>query len=213
LKGGKIMPKVALYKMDGSVSGEIELKDEVFGADINEAVMHQVVKMQLANKRQGTQSALTRSEVRGGGAKPWRQKGTGRARHGSIRSPIWVKGGVAFAPKPRAYSYKVPRKMRRLAIKSALSSKVAGDNLIVLDSIELSQPKTKEIAKMLGNLNIDKKVALVLNGKNEWVERAARNIPNLKLMYVNTLNVYDILKYDKFIILEEAVRQIEEVYA
>ncbi len=207
------MPKVALYKMDGSVSGEIELKDEVFGADINEAVMHQVVKMQLANKRQGTQSALTRSEVRGGGAKPWRQKGTGRARHGSIRSPIWVKGGVAFAPKPRAYSYKVPRKMRRLAIKSALSSKVAGDNLIVLDSIELSQPKTKEIAKMLGNLNIDKKVALVLNGKNEWVERAARNIPNLKLMYVNTLNVYDILKYDKFIILEEAVRQIEEVYA
>lgn len=207
------MPKVALYKMDGSVSGEIELKDEVFGADINGAVMHQVVKMQLANKRQGTQSALTRSEVRGGGAKPWRQKGTGRARHGSIRSPIWVKGGVAFAPKPRAYSYKVPRKMRRLAIKSALSSKVAGDNLIVLDSIELSQPKTKEIAKMLGNLNIDKKVALVLNGKNEWVERAARNIPNLKLMYVNTLNVYDILKYDKFIILEEAVRQIEEVYA
>src|SRR5690606_35759536 len=145
------MPKVALYKMDGNVSGEIELKDEVFGAEINEALMHQVVKMQLANKRQGTQSVLTRAEVRGGGAKPWRQKGTGRARHGSIRSPIWVKGGVAFAPKPRDYSYTMPKKMRRLAIKSALSSKVAGDNLIVLDSIELSQPKTKEIAKMLGN--------------------------------------------------------------
>ncbi|HHW71418.1 MAG TPA: 50S ribosomal protein L4 [Clostridiales bacterium] len=207
------MPKVALYKMDGNVSGEIELNDEVFGAEINEALMHQVVKMQLANKRQGTQSALTRSEVRGGGAKPWRQKGTGRARHGSIRSPIWVKGGVAFAPKPRDYSYKVPKKMRRLAIKSALSSKVAEDNLIVLDAIELSEPKTREIAKMLENLNIDKKAALVLNGKNEWVERAARNIPNLKLLYVNTLNVYDILKYEKFIILEEAVRQIEEVYA
>lgn len=207
------MPKVALYKMDGNVSGEIELKDEVFGAEINEALMHQVVKMQLANKRQGTQSVLTRAEVRGGGAKPWRQKGTGRARHGSIRSPIWVKGGVAFAPKPRDYSYTMPKKMRRLAMKSALSSKVKGDNLVVLESLELSEPKTKEVVKVLKNLNIDEKAVLVLSGKNEWVERAARNIPNLQLLYVNTLNVYDILKNDKLIILEEAVRQVEEVYA
>ncbi len=213
MKGGKTMPKVALYKMDGNVSGEIELKDEVFGAEINEALMHQVVKMQLANKRQGTQSVLTRAEVRGGGAKPWRQKGTGRARHGSIRSPIWVKGGVAFAPKPRDYSYTMPKKMRRLAMKSALSSKVKGDNLVVLESLELSEPKTKEVVKVLKNLNIDEKAVLVLSGKNEWVERAARNIPNLQLLYVNTLNVYDILKNDKLIILEEAVRQVEEVYA
>lgn len=207
------MPKVTLYKMDGSVSGETELMDEVFGVKINETVMHQAVKMQLANKRQGTQSARTRAEVRGGGAKPWRQKGTGRARHGSIRSPIWVGGGVAFAPKPRDYSHTMPKKMKKLAIKSALSSKVINDELIVLDSLELTEPKTREMAKVLKNLNADKKVVLVLSAKNEWIERAARNIPNVRLLHVNTLNVYDILDCDKFIILEEAVRQIEEVYA
>lgn len=207
------MPKVTLYKMDGSVSGETELLDEVFGVEINETVLHQAVKMQLANKRQGTQSVRTRSEVRGGGAKPWRQKGTGRARHGSIRSPIWVGGGVTFAPKPRSYRQTMPKKMKRLAIKSALSSKVASGDLIVLDSLELTEPKTKEMAQVLKNLNADRKTALVLSGKNEWIERAARNIPNVKLLHVNTLNVYDILNCDKFIVLEEAVRQIEEVYA
>lgn len=207
------MPKVTLYKMDGSVSGETELLDEVFGVEINETVMHQAVKMQLANKRQGTQSVRTRAEVRGGGAKPWRQKGTGRARHGSIRSPIWVGGGVTFAPKPRSYSQTMPKKMKRLAIKSALSSKVASDDLIVLDSLELAEPKTREMAQVLKNLNANRKIALVLSGKNEWIERAARNIPNVKLLHVNTLNVYDILNCDKFIVLEEAVRQIEEVYA
>ena len=207
------MPKVTLYKMDGSVSGETELLDEVFGVEINETVLHQAVKMQLANKRQGTQSVRTRSEVRGGGAKPWRQKGTGRARHGSIRSPIWVGGGVTFAPKPRSYRQTMPKKMKRLAIKSALSSKVASGDLIVLDSLELTEPKTKEMAQVLKNLNADRKTALVLSGKNEWIERAARNIPNVKLLHVNTLNEYDILNCDKFIVLEEAVRQIEEVYA
>lgn len=207
------MPKVTLYKMDGSVSGETDLMDEVFGVEINEAVVHQAVKMQLNNKRQGTQSVRTRAEVRGGGAKPWRQKGTGRARHGSIRSPIWVGGGVAFAPKPRSYRQSMPKKMRRMALKSALSSKVANDELIVLESLELTEPKTREIAQVLKNLNADTKVGLVLGGKNDWIERAARNIPNLKLLQVNTLNVYDILNCDKLIVLEEAVRQIEEVYA
>lgn len=207
------MPKVALYNTEGATVGEIELKDEIFGVEINEALLHQVVKVQLANKRQGTQSALTRAEVRGGGAKPWRQKGTGRARHGSIRSPIWIKGGVVFAPKPRDYRMSMPKKMKRLAMKSALSSKVVDDNIIVLESLELSQPKTKEMANILKNLNVDRKALLVLPGKNEAVERAARNIPGVKLAFVNTLNVLDILNYDKFIITKDAVQKVEEVYA
>lgn len=207
------MPKVALYNTEGATVGEIELKDEIFGVEINEALLHQAVKIQLANKRQGTQSALTRAEVRGGGAKPWRQKGTGRARHGSIRSPIWVKGGVAFAPKPRSYRMSMPKKMKRLAMKSALSSKVVNDNIIVLESLELSQPKTKEMANILKNLKVDRKALLVLPGKDETVERAARNIPGVKLAFVNTLNVLDILNYDKFIITKEAVQKVEEVYA
>jgi large subunit ribosomal protein L4 len=212
-KEEKNMPKVALYHMDGSVAGDIELTDEVFGAEINKELLHQVVKMQLANKRQGTQSALTRSEVRGGGAKPWRQKGTGRARHGSIRSPIWIKGGVVFAPKPRDYSYTLPKKMRRSALKSALSSKVVEDQIVVLDSLELSEAKTKQMANVLKNLNVDKKALLVIDGKNENIERAVRNIPGIKLAFVNTINVLDILNYDKFIITQDAVRQVEEVYA
>jgi large subunit ribosomal protein L4 len=174
--------------------------------------MHQVVKMQLANKRQGTQSALTRAEVRGGGAKPWRQKGTGRARHGSIRSPIWRKGGVVFAPKPRSYRYSLPKKVRRLAMKSALSSKVNEEAILVLDSLELKEAKTKEMAKVLDNFNINKKALIVLEGKNETVERAARNIPGVKLAYVNTLNVLDILNYDNFVITQDAVKKVEEVY-
>lgn len=206
------MPKVALYSMDGTAVGDIDLSDDIFGVEVNHHVMHQVVKMQLANKRQGTQSALTRAEVRGGGAKPWRQKGTGRARHGSIRSPIWRKGGVVFAPKPRSYRYSLPKKVRRLAMKSALSSKVNEEAILVLDALELKEAKTKEMAKVLDNFNINKKALIVLEGKNETVERAARNIPGVKLAYVNTLNVLDILNYDNFVITQDAVKKVEEVY-
>lgn len=206
------MPKVALYSMDGTAVGDIDLSDDIFGVEVNHHVMHQVVKMQLANKRQGTQSALTRAEVRGGGAKPWRQKGTGRARHGSIRSPIWRKGGVVFAPKPRSYRYSLPKKVRRLAMKSALSSKVNEEAVLVLDSLELKEAKTKEMAKVLDNFNINRKALIVLEGKNETVERAARNIPGVKLAYVNTLNVLDILNYDNFVITQDAVKKVEEVY-
>lgn len=207
------MPKVAVYNTEGTSVGEIELRDDIFGVEINEALLHQVVKMQLANKRQGTQSTLTRAEVRGGGAKPWRQKGTGRARHGSIRSPIWIKGGVAFAPKPRKYGFKMPKKMRRQALKSALSSKVANEDIIVLEALELSEPKTREMVKILKNLEADKKALVVLSERDEKVARASGNIQGVKLAYINTLNVLDILNYDKFIITKEAVEKVEEVYA
>lgn len=207
------MPIVALYNTDGSQVGEITLSENIFGIEINEAVLHQVVKAQLANKRQGTQSALTRAEVRGGGIKPWKQKGTGRARSGSIRAPQWVKGGVVFAPKPRDYRISVPKKIRRLAMKSALTSKVIDHNIIVLEGITLAQPKTREMVKVLENLKIDQKVLMVLPEKNAEVERAARNIPNIKTVLVNTLNVLDILNYDKFVITQEAVQKVEEVYA
>ena len=207
------MPKVALYNMEGASVGEIELKDEVFGIEVNKNALYQVTKMQLANKRQGTQSTLTRAEVRGGGIKPWRQKGTGRARHGSSRSPIWTKGGVVFAPKPRDYSYTVPKKIKRLAMKSALSSKVVEESIFVMDSLALPQAKTKEMVKVLKNLKVEDKALVILPGKDETVERAARNIPNVKLAFVNTLNVLDILNYDRFIITQDAVRLVEEVYA
>lgn len=207
------MPKVALYNMEGASVGEIELKDEVFGIEVNKDALYQVTKMQLANKRQGTQSALTRAEVRGGGIKPWRQKGTGRARHGSTRSPIWIKGGIVFAPKPRDYSYTVPKKIKRLAMKSALSSKVQENSIIVMESLSLPEAKTKEMAKVLSNLNVNEKALLVIPGKDETVERAARNLPNVKLAFVNTLNVLDILNYNRFIITQDAARLVEEVYA
>ncbi|HHT64594.1 MAG: 50S ribosomal protein L4 [Caldicoprobacterales bacterium] len=207
------MPKVALYNMEGASVGEIELKDEVFGVEVNRDAMYQVTKMQLANKRQGTQSTLTRAEVRGGGAKPWRQKGTGRARHGSTRSPIWIKGGVTFAPKPRDYSYTIPKKIKRLALKSALSSKVQNDSIIVMESLALSEAKTREMVKVLNNLKVDDKALLVIKGKDENIERAARNLPNVKLAFVNTLNVLDILNYNRFIITQDAARLVEEVYA
>jgi large subunit ribosomal protein L4 len=207
------MPKVALYNMDGTSVGEIELKDEVFGIEVNKDALYQVAKMQMANKRQGTQSTLTRAEVRGGGIKPWRQKGTGRARHGSTRSPIWTKGGVVFAPKPRDYSYTIPKKIKRLAMKSALSSKVLSENIIVMESLALPQAKTKEMVKVLKNLKVEDKALVVIPGKDETVERAARNLPNVKLAFVNTLNVLDILNYDRFIITQDAARLVEEVYA
>ncbi len=206
------MPKVALYNISGNQVGELELNENTFGASVNVEAMHQVVKMLLANRRQGTQSALTRAEVRGGGIKPWRQKGTGRARHGSIRSPQWTHGGIVFAPKPRSYRYTVPKKIKRLAMKSALSSKVVDNSIIVLDELNFDAPKTKQVVSMLNNLKVDSKTLIVLAEKNENVEKSARNIEGVKTSLVNTLNVYDILNYDKFIVTKEAVQKIEEVY-
>lgn len=206
------MPKVALYNISGEQIGDIDLMDSIFEIKVNVDAMHQVVKMLLANKRQGTQSALTRAEVRGGGRKPWRQKGTGRARHGSIRSPQWTHGGIVFAPKPRSYRYSLPKKVRRIAMKSALTTKVNEDNIIVLEEVNFEVPKTKQIVNMLENLKVDSKALIVLAEKNDNVEKSARNIPNVKTSLVNTLNVYDILNYDKFIVTKEAIEKIEEVY-
>lgn len=207
------MPNVALLNVSGKQVGEIELSENIFGANINVEAMHQVVKMYLANQRQGTQSALTRAEVRGGGKKPWRQKGTGRARHGSTRSPQWTHGGIVFAPKPRSYRYSVPKKIKRIAMKSALSSKVQDNNVVVLDELNFDAPKTKQVASMLENLKVDSKTLIVLAENNENVVKSARNIEGVKATLVNTLNVYDILNYDKFIITKDAVKKVEEVYA
>jgi len=207
------MPKVALLNVSGEQIGEIELNDNIFGVEINESVLHDAVKNYLANQRQGTQSVKTRAEVRGGGKKPWRQKGTGRARQGSIRAPHWVGGGVSFAPKPRDYRYELPKKVKRLAMKSALSSKVVAENIIVLDELSMTMPKTKDMVNILKNLNIGKKALIVMDGKNENVIRSASNIPGIRTTLVNTLNVYDILNHEKFIVTKEAVHKIEEVYA
>jgi len=207
------MPKVALYNVSGEQIDDIELNDNVFGVEVNKHVLYEVVKNQLANKRQGTQSVKTRAEVRGGGRKPWRQKGTGRARQGSIRAPHWVGGGVTFAPKPRDYRYSVPKKVRRLAMKSALSSKVLDNELFVVDEIKMDQPKTKEMANILKNLNANKKALIVMDRKDENVIKSARNIEGVQTALVNTINVYDILKYDAFIITKDAVKKVEEVYA
>lgn len=207
------MPKVALYDITGSQVGDVELSDAVFGAEINTHVMYEAVKNYLANQRQGTQSAKTRADVRGGGKKPWRQKGTGRARQGSIRSPQWKGGGVVFAPKPRDYSYSIPKKVKRLALKSALSSKVQDQEIIVVDKLTLEQPKTKELVKVLKALNSSKKTLIVIPERDEAVVRAAANIPGIKTAYVNTINVYDILNCDSFLITKDAVNKVEEVYA
>ena len=207
------MPKVALYDITGSQVGDIELCDAVFGVEVNNHVMYEAVKNYLANQRQGTQSAKTRAEVRGGGKKPWRQKGTGHARQGSIRAPQWKGGGVVFAPKPRDYSYSIPKKVKRLALKSALSSKVEDKEIIVVDSLELVQPKTKEMVKVLKNLNSAKKTLVVIPERDEAIVRAAANIPGVKTAYVNTINVYDILNCDSFLITKDAVNKVEEVYA
>jgi large subunit ribosomal protein L4 len=207
------MPKVAVYNINGNQVGEMELNENTFGADINVEAMHQVVRMLLANRRQGNQSSLTRAEVRGGGIKPWRQKGTGRARHGSIRSPQWRHGGVVFAPKPRSYRYSVPKKIKRIAMKAALSSKVVDSEIIVLDELNFAAPKTKQVVGMLDSLKAGAKVLLVLADKNENVEKSARNIEGVKTAHVNTLNVYDILNCDKFIITKEAAEKVMEVYA
>lgn len=207
------MPKVDLYNMSGQVIGDIELNDNIFGAEVNENVIHLAVVNQLANKRQGTVSTKTKSEVRGGGRKPWRQKGTGRARHGSIRSAQWIKGGIIFGPKPRTFRYALPKKVRRLALKSALSSKVNDNDILVLDKLAFDNIKTKQMVDVLKSLKVDSSALIVLEGKNEAVEKSARNIPGIKTAFVNTINVYDILKHDKFIITKDAVSKVEEVYA
>ncbi len=205
------MPNVALYDITGKVIGDIELSENVFGQPVNEPVLHQVVVAHLANCRQGTQSAKTRSEVSGGGKKPYRQKGTGRARQGSTRAPQWTHGGVVFAPKPRDYTQKVNFKVKRIALKSALSSKVADSELIVFDALNIEAPKTKEMAKVLKAVEADKAL-IVLADKDETVERAAANIPGVKTTLVGTLNTYEVLKYKKLILTKDSVAKIEEVY-
>lgn len=207
------MPKVDLYNMKGEVVGDIQLSDNVFGAEINELALHTVVVNQLANKRQGTQSTKTKSEVRGGGKKPWRQKGTGRARQGSIRSAQWIKGGIVLGPKPRSYRYTLSKKLRRIALKSALTSKVSGNEIFVLDILALDAIKTKSMVGILNSLKVDSTALIVVDSNNENVVKSARNIPGVKTAFVNTLNVYDILKYDKFIITKDAALKVEEVYA
>ena len=207
------MPNIAVVNMEGKNVGTIDLSDSVFGIEPNAAVMHQVVVSYLAAQRQGTQSALTRAEVSGGGKKPWRQKGTGRARQGSTRAPQWTHGGIVFAPKPRDYRFTVNKKERRLALKSALSVKAADSDLIVVDSIKTDEYKTKKIVAMLGAVGADKKALIVLPEVDEMVIKSANNIPGVKTAQVNTINVYDILNADKLIIAKEAVSKIEEVYA
>jgi large subunit ribosomal protein L4 len=198
--------------MTGKETGKIQLNDQVFGIEPNKTVLHSAVVNYLANQRQGTQSALTRAEVSGGGRKPWRQKGTGRARHGSIRSPQWTHGGIAHGPKPRSFRYALPKKVRRLAMKSAFSLKVASGDLIVLEKLEFEQIKTKEMIKVLNALGADGKALVVISQKDDKVIKSARNIPGVQTSLVNTLNVYDILNADKFIVVRDAVEKIEEVY-
>ncbi len=207
------MPNVALYNMEGKQIGDINLNDALFGQEVNKSVLHQVVVNYLANQRQGTQSTKTRSEVRGGGIKPWRQKGTGRARQGSIRAPQWIKGGIALGPKPRDYSYTLNKKVKRVALKSALSSKVAEQEIIVVDEIAMTEIKTKTIANMLTNLNVDSKALIVTCDKNDNVVKSARNIPGVGTAFTGSLNVYEILNHDKLIITKDAVSKLEEVYA
>ena len=207
------MPKIDVYNVDGKKVSDVELKEEIFGIVPNENVVHSVVVNYLANQRQGTQSTKTRSEVSGGGRKPWRQKGTGRARQGSIRAPQWIKGGIALGPKPRSYSYKVNKKERRLAVRSVLSSKVAENELVVLDKIELKEVKTKNMVNVLNNLKLEGKVLIVLPEKNENVQLSSRNIEGVKTSLVSDMNTYELLKYNKLVLTVDAVKKIEEVYA
>ena len=206
------MPTVGLFNQEGKQVGDIQLNDNVFGVEVNTDAMHQVVVALLANKRQGTQSAKTRAEVRGGGIKPWRQKGTGRARQGSIRAPQWIKGGVVFAPKPRDYRMSVPKSMRRVAMKSALTCKVQNEEMIVLENLEFEAIKTKSMAEMLKAFNANKTL-IVTAESNEVVYKSARNIEGVSVIPVNNINVYDLLKFEKVIMTKDAVSKIEEVYA
>lgn len=207
------MAQVQVYNQDGKKTSKLELADSVFGIEPNEYAMHLAVVSYLANQRQGTQSTLTRSEVSGGGAKPWRQKGTGRARQGSTRSPQWTHGGVALGPKPRKYKVNLNKKVKKLAIKSALSSKVAADEMMVVNKIELDEIKTKAMVDMLQKLKAAKKTLIVTNEVDEKVYKSARNIEGVKVVTANTICVYDILNCDSFIVLKDAAKKIEEVYA
>ncbi|WP_053217616.1 50S ribosomal protein L4 [Virgibacillus senegalensis] len=207
------MPKVALYNQGGSQVGDLELNDAVFGIEPNTHVLHEAVVMQRASLRQGTHDVKNRSEVSGGGRKPWRQKGTGRARQGSIRSPQWVGGGTVFGPTPRSYSYKLPKKVRRLALKSALSSKVNEESLVVLESLAFDAPKTKEVVNVLAALNVDGKALIVTADQDEVVARSANNLPNVKVLTVSEVNVLDLLTHDKLILTKDAAEKAGEVLA
>ena len=207
------MPKIDVYNIEGKKVSDIELADSVFGIEPNEKIVHSVLVNYMANQRQGTSNTKTRAEVAGGGRKPWKQKGTGRARQGSIRSPQWFKGGIALGPKPRDYSYRVNKKERRLAIRSVLSSKVLENNLVVVDSMNFDAIKTKNMVSALNNLKVEGKTLIVLPEKNENVQKSARNIEGVKTSLVNTINVYDLLKYNKLVLTVDAVKSLEEVYA
>ncbi len=207
------MPKIDVYNIEGKKVNDVELKEDIFGIIPNEELVHSVIVNYLANQRQGTQSTKTRAEVRGGGKKPWRQKGTGRARQGSIRAPHWVGGGIALGPKPRSYSYKLNKKERRLAIKSCLSSKVIENELTVVDKFEFNEIKTKEVAKMLNNLKLKGKTLILLPEKNEIIQKSARNIKGVKTLSVNTINAYDLVNYKNLVVTLDTVKRLEEVYA
>jgi large subunit ribosomal protein L4 len=213
-KEAEQMPNVAIYNVQGQQVGDINLNDSIFGVKVNEAAMHQVVVNHLANLRRGTSSTKSRGEVSGGGRKPWRQKGTGRARVGTIRSPLWRGGAITFGPKPRDFSYKLPKKLKRVALKSALTSKVNDGNIIVLDELKFEQPKTKEMVNVLKALNnVDIKTLMVVAGVDENVVKSIRNIKGVKVINTNNLNTYDILNHEKLIITKEAVEKVEEVLA
>src|SRR5690625_3179815 len=205
------MPKVALYTQDGTATGDFELNETVFGIEPNEHVLHEAVLMQRASMRQGTHAVKSRSQVRGGGRKPWRQKGTGRARQGSIRSPQWVGGGVVFGPTSRSYSYKLPKKVRRLALKSALSSKVQEDNVVVLDELHFEAPKTKKIINVLGALDVDNKALIVTTEKDENLVRSTNNLDSVNVITVRDINVLDLLMHDKLILTKDAAEEAGEV--
>ncbi len=207
------MPKIDVYNIEGKKVNDVELKEDIFGIIPNEELVHSVIVNYLANQRQGTQSTKTRAEVRGGGKKPWRQKGTGRARQGSIRAPHWVGGGIALGPKPRSYSYKLNKKERRLAIKSCLSSKVIENELTVVDKFEFNEIKTKEVAKMLNSLKLEGKTLILLPEKNEIIQKSARNIKGVKTLSVNTINAYDLVNYKNLVVTLDTVKRLEEVYA
>lgn len=207
------MPTIDVYNVEGKKVSTVDLKEEIFGIEPNEAVVHSVLVNYLANQRQGTQSTKTRSEVSGGGRKPWRQKGTGRARQGSIRAPQWIKGGIALGPKPRSYTYRVNKKEKRLAIKSLLSSKVLENQLVVIDELPFKEIKTKQMVSALANNKVEGKTLVMLPEKNEAVQKSARNIESVKTTLVGTINVYDLLKYNKLVLTLDTVKKLEEVYA
>ena len=206
------MLKVDVLNMEGKKVKDIELAESVFGVEVNDVVVHAALVNYLANQRQGTQSTKTRAEVRGGGKKPWKQKGTGRARQGSIRAPQWIKGGIALGPKPRSYKYAIPKKMRQLALKSVLTSKLQEGELVVVDKLELKEIKTKDMVKVLNTLNAENSLVM-LSEKNLYVQASARNIANVKTTLVSTINVFDLLKYNKLVVTEDAIKKLEEVYA